>query len=185
LTHNRITSVDPECGSLGKRLPLKYQVRSSRRGVEVRIGRYNWEVFLVSLAWSIAWAAVALFVYRSWWAATYAGFMVYAVCALFCGFGFFLAFHALVVRTLILSSSAELGLETAFLGIARSKTIDPTDVIGFGFALASHSSAPVLRLELKTSGPRTKWIRFAGGITESEVNSFLQDIEAHGFRLPR
>jgi hypothetical protein len=54
-------------------------------------------------------------------------------------------------------------------------------VNSFGFGRAWHSFTPVLRLEIRTPSPRTKWVVLASGTSEHEVNAFLREIETRGF----
>ena len=170
---------------MSKRRAFEYDVRRTRNGVEVEIGRYRWKGFLISLLWSILWIAAAAEAYQSWWGKTYFGFLFLVVCVLLASFGTVLAVKSVLWRTLILSPSSELRLRTSFFGLGRNRSIDLRDVISFGFGLASHSFTPVLKLELRTSGARTKWVVFASQTTEDEVSAFLRDIEAQGFQLQR
>jgi hypothetical protein len=170
---------------LAQQHSFKYNVRKTQDGIEVEIGPYRWKGFLVSLLWSILWIVAGAQAYESWWGKTYFGFLFLVVCVLLASFGTFLAINSALWRTLILSPSSGLRLRTSFFGVATNKSINLSDVNSFGFGLATHSFTPVLRLELRTSRARTKWVVLASRTTENEVNAFLQDIEAQGFQLPR
>jgi hypothetical protein len=85
----------------------------------------------------------------------------------------------------ILLSPSGLNLRSSFFGIATNKSINLSDVVDFGFGYPSHSRSAVLRLELQNPTVRTKWMELVRGITGENVNRFLRDIEAEGFRLPK
>lgn len=163
---------------------FEYNVRKTHNGVKVEIGRYRWKGFFIFLLWSVLWIVGAAEAYQSWWGKTYLGFLFLLVCLLFASFGTLLAVKSVLWRTLVLSPSSELRLRTSFFGVGRNRSINLRDVISFGFGLTSHSFTPVLKLELRTSGTRTKWVVLASETSEDEVNAFLQEIEAQGFPLP-
>jgi hypothetical protein len=96
-----------------------------------------------------------------------------------------LAVNSVLSHTLILSSGPQLRLRVSFFGVSTTRLIDLNDVNGFGFGHFSHSLIPVLRLELRNPSGRNKWVVLARETTESEVDAFLQDIEAQGFLLPK
>lgn len=176
-------SADRFEGRLLQRHSFKYDVYQDKDCVKVKVGRYRWVGFLISLLWSTLWLLTAISVRESWWGETYFAYLFLLFCTLFIGFGVVLAVNSVLWRTLILSASG-LRLRTSFFGVAISRTIDLSDVNNLGFGYASHSSIPTLRLELRTPNARTKWIVLASGTTENEVTAFLRDIEAKGFRLP-
>lgn len=160
-----------------------YEVRRTREGVEVEVGRYRWKGFALSLLWVIVWLIAAFEASESWWGQT-TGYFVILACVLYEILGMPIAVYSVLRRTLILSPSG-LGLRSSFFGIGTRRSINLSDVNNFGFGYPSHSRSAVLRLELRTSTARTKWIELARGTTEEEVKAFLNDIEAQGFRLPR
>ena len=137
---------------------------------------------MISMLRSILWIVAGAEAYDSWWGKTYFGCVVLVLCALL---AIFCAINSILLRTLILSPSSGLRLKTSFFGVAMTKSIELSDINSVGFGLASQSSTPVLRLELRTQSARRKWIVLASRTTEQEVNAFLQDIETQGFQLRR
>jgi hypothetical protein len=132
------------------------------------------------MVWALA-TAKAL----SGWDKNFFIFMAIPLCALLAGLGLFNVLNSVLSHTLILSSPSELRVRSSFFGISNTRSINLSDIYSFGFGHFSHSLTPMLRLEVRNPSGRSKWIEFARGTTEREVDTFLQDIEAQGFRLPR
>ena len=131
------------------------------------------------------WVLAALKAYESGWIKNYFVLLSIPFCALLAGLGIFNVVNSVLSHTLILSPSSALQLRASFFGLSTTRLINLSDVESFGFGHFSHSLIPVLKLELRTRGARNKWVVFARGTTEQEVEAFLQDIAAQGFRLPR
>lgn len=166
---------------------FKYDIRKTRDGVRLRICCYRWKVFWVSLLWTMIWALAAAKA-LSGWDKSYFIFLCIPFCALLAGLGVFSVVNSVLSRTLILSSSSELRVRSSFFGLSKTRSINLSDICSFGFGHFSHSLTPMLRLEIRNPRDprgRSKWIAFALGTTEREVDAFLQDVEAQGFRLPR
>jgi hypothetical protein len=164
---------------------LNYDIRKTRDGVQVEIRSYRWKVFCISLLWSIVWVFAALKAYESGWTKNYFALLSIPFCALLAGLGIFNVVSSVLSHTLILSPPSVLQLRASFFGLSTTRLINLSNVASFGFGHFSHSLIPVLKLELRTRSGRNKWVVLASGITEREVDAFLQDIEAQGFRLPR
>ena len=164
---------------------FKYSIRRTGDGVQVGIRCYRWKVFSISLSWSILWVLAAAKAYESGWGKSYFGFLFIPFCAFLASLGVVIAVNSVLSHTLILSPGPQLWLRVPFFGISRTRLIDLNDVNSFGFGHFSHSLIPVLRLELRNPSGRNKWVVLARETTESEVDAFLQDIEAQGFLLPK
>jgi hypothetical protein len=131
------------------------------------------------MVWALA-TAKAL----SGWDKNFFIFLAIPLCALLAGLGVFNVVNSVLSHTLILSSPSELRVRFSFC-ISKTRSINLSDIYSFGFGHFSHSLIPMLRLEVRNPSGRSKWIEFARGTTEREVDAFLQDIEAQGFQLPR
>jgi hypothetical protein len=155
-----------------------------RDGVQLRIRCYRRRVFWISLLWTMIWTLAALKA-LSGWEENYFIFMCIPFCALLAGLGAINVVNSALSHTLILSPPSELRVRSSFFGFSRTRSINLSDICSFGFGHFSHSLIPMLRLELRNPNGRSKWIEFARGTTEREVDAFLQDIETQGFQLPR
>lgn len=165
---------------------FKYDIRKTRDGVRLGICCYRWKVFWISLLWTMTWALAAAKALSAW-DKNYFIFLCIPFCALLAGLGAFNVVNSLLSHTLTLSSPSELRVRSSFFGLSKTRSITLSDISSFGFGHFSHSLTPMLRLELRNPRDprRSKWIAFARGTTEREVDAFLQDVEAQGFRLPR
>jgi hypothetical protein len=163
---------------------FKYDIRKTRDGVRLTIRCYRWKVFWISLLWSMIWALAAAKA-LSGWNKSYFLFLCIPFCALLAGLGAFNVVNSVLSHTLIVSPPSELRVRSSFFGLSKTRSISLSDIYSFGFGHFSHSLIPMLRLELRNPSGRSKWIEFARGTTEREVDAFLQDIKAQGFQLPR
>lgn len=166
---------------------FEYDIRKTQDGVRLRIRCYRWKVFWISLLWSMAWALATAKALSSLDKSFFI-FLCIPFCALLAGLGVFNVVNSVLSHTLILSSPSELRVRSSFFGLSKTRSINLIDIYSFGFGSFSHSLTPMLRLELRNPRDprgRSKWIEFARGTTEREVDAFLRDIEAQGFRLPR
>jgi hypothetical protein len=136
------------------------------------------------MLWTMIWALAAAKA-LSGWDKNYFIFLCIPFCALLAGLGVFNVVNSVLSHTLFLSSPSELRVRSSFFGLSKTRSVNLSDICSFGFGHFSHSLTPMLRLELRNPSGRTRWIEFARGITEKEVDAFLRDIEAQGFQLPR
>jgi hypothetical protein len=163
---------------------FNYDVRRTQDGVRVTIRDYQWKRFLISLLWTMVWA-LAVAKALSAWDGNFFVLLSIPFCALFAALGAYNVVASVLSHTLTLLPS-ELRVRSSFFGLSKTKSISLSDIESFGFGKASHSLRPVLRLVLRNpSGKRSKWIEFARGTTEREVDAFLVNIGAQGFQLPR
>lgn len=164
---------------------FRYRIHKKAECVHVTIRGYRWKRFLALLVWIMFWIAVPVIVLELGWGEAPLGIMSIAFGALFVSLGMWSAIGSFLSYTLILCPPSGLRVRTSFFGISRSRQYRVRDVVRFGFGNVSHSRTTVLSLETQTATGRGKWFGFAYGPTKQEVDDLLDDLEVHGFRLPR
>lgn len=166
--------------SLTQAKSFKYSVRKAKDAVEVTIHQRSLKAFWLAFLWATFWVFVVMKSNELGWSRIF----IVPLCLLLASIGIYSAVRSVWWHTLIISSS-DLSLRVSSQGISRTRTLNVSDIEGFGFGLFSHSLTPVLKLEVRTLSGINEWIVLASNTTEQEVEAFLQDVEAEGFNLSR
>lgn len=84
-----------------------------------------------------------------------------------------------VRRATMWLSRAEIKVKQGAFGFGKLRTFPIAEISGFGLGAYGHTGGSVLKFEVGK-----EWITLVGG-NDLEVNDFLRDLEAHGWKVPQ